>query len=88
MYRYSFNNNVGGFGNNNKMQMEWGNNNKNNGWGDMDQGGWGNSGQLANNKGSSGRTVISQSTNTKTQTMNGVTKITKITKIKYSDGAE
>lgn len=68
------------------MQMEWGSNN-NNGWGDMDQGGWGNSGQLAN-QGSSGRTVVSQSTKTKTQTMNGVTKITKITKIKYSDGAE
>ncbi len=69
------------------MQMEWGNSNKNNGWGDMQQDGWGNTGQLAN-KGSSGRTVVSQSTNTKTQTINGVTKITKVTKIKYSDGCE
>lgn len=73
--------------------MEWGSNNgwgssNNNGWGDVEQqGGWGNSGQLSNT-GSGGRTVVSQSTNTKTQTINGVTKITKITKIKYSDGAE
>lgn len=35
-----------------------------------------------------GRYVVSKSTNTKTQITNGVKKVTKVTKIKYSDGTE
>ena len=56
----------------------------NDNWGQND--GWGQpSNQVSTGQ---GRRVISTSTSTKTQTCNGVTKVLKITKKKYSDGTE
>ena len=57
------------------------------GWG-KDMGGMGGGWEIAKQGGGGERYVVSKSTNTKTQTCNGVTKVTKVTKIKYSDGTE
>jgi hypothetical protein len=94
----------GGSPNKNNFQQfgaQWGNNDNfgdNDGWGQMgnqkqwgqvnnEGSGWSTGVQVAT-QGQGQRRVVSKSTSTKSQSCNGVTKIVKITKIKYSDGTE